>query len=39
MKSFVGEVNKIGEIYAAAAKEAYKPFESKWSSFGFKPVV
>jgi len=38
-ESFVGEVNKIGEIYATAAKEAYKPFESKFASFGFKPAV
>ena len=29
MRSFLGEMNKIGELYVAAAKEAYKPFESK----------
>ena len=32
-------MTKIGELYTSAAKEAYKPFESKFSTFGFKPLV
>lgn len=27
-ESFVGQANKIGEIYADMAKDAYKPFET-----------
>ena len=32
-ESFFAQVNKLGEIYLAAAKEAYKPFESKFAAF------
>ena len=32
-ESFFAQVNKLGEIYLAAAKEAYKPFESKFTAF------
>ena len=28
-EGFVGQLNKFGELYAAAAKEAYKPFEAQ----------
>jgi hypothetical protein len=35
-ESFVGQWNKIGELYMAAAKEAYKPFESQVSQFSSK---
>jgi hypothetical protein len=34
--SFVGQMNKIGELYIAAAKDAYKPFEAKFAEFGIK---
>jgi len=37
-EALVGQMNKIGEIYAATAKEAYKPFESSFAAFGIKPV-
>ncbi|MGE3873216.1 MAG: phasin family protein [Parvibaculaceae bacterium] len=30
-EAFLGQVNKLGELYLATAKEAYKPFESKLS--------
>ncbi len=33
-ESYIGQMNKIGEIYLAAAKEAYKPFESKLVQYG-----
>ena len=32
----MGEVNKMGELYMAAAKEAYKPFEGQLAQFGVK---
>ncbi|MGE0211948.1 MAG: phasin family protein [Parvibaculaceae bacterium] len=32
-EAYLGEVNKLGELYLAAAKEAYKPFESKFAAF------
>lgn len=32
-EAYVGQMNKMGELYLAAAKEAYKPFESKFASF------
>lgn len=32
-ESYIGQMNKIGELYLAAAKEAYKPFESKLTQF------
>jgi len=31
-EAFLGEVNKLGELYLATAKEAYKPFEAKLAS-------
>jgi hypothetical protein len=34
--SFIGQMNKFGEIYIAATKDAYRPFESKFAEFGFK---
>lgn len=35
-EGFVGQWNKLGELYIAAAKEAYKPFESQISQFTSK---
>lgn len=35
-ESFVAQATKIGEIYTATAKEAFKPFEANMSSFGFR---
>ncbi len=35
-ETFVSQFNKFGEIYANAAKEAYKPFEAKISQFSGK---
>ena len=35
-EAYVGQVTKIGEIYAAAAKEAFKPFEASMAAFGIK---
>ena len=35
-ETFMGQMNKFGEMYAAAAKDAYKPFESKFAEFGVK---
>ena len=35
----VANVTKLGEIYAAAAKEAYKPYEASFVAFGFKPAA
>lgn len=32
-EAYVGQINKIGELYLAAAKEAYRPFESKFAQF------
>ncbi len=32
-EAYMGEMNKLGELYIAAAKEAYKPFESKFAAF------
>ena len=32
-ESFFAEINKIGELYLAAAKEAYRPFEAKFAAF------
>ena len=31
-EAFLGQVNKLGELYLATAKEAYKPFESKFAA-------
>jgi hypothetical protein len=35
-ENFVGQWNKIGEMYMSAAKEAYKPFESQVAQFSTK---
>lgn len=35
-EALVGQMNKIGELYVATAKEAYKPFESQISQFSGK---
>ncbi len=32
----VAQANKLGELYAAAAKDAYKPFEASFAAFGIK---
>ena len=32
----VAEMTKIGEIFAAAAKSAYKPYEATFAAFGVK---
>jgi phasin family protein len=32
-EGFVGQLNKFGELYAAAAKEAFKPFEAQIAQF------
>jgi hypothetical protein len=31
-ESFFAQINKLGELYLATAKEAYKPFESKFAA-------
>ncbi|MGH6855036.1 MAG: phasin family protein [Aestuariivirga sp.] len=35
-EAFVGQMSKLGELYAATAREAYKPFEASFKAFGFK---
>jgi phasin family protein len=35
-ESALAQANKLGELYVAAAKEAYKPFESSLAPFGVK---
>jgi hypothetical protein len=35
-EAFVGEWSKLGELYLATAKEAYRPFESSFAAYGFK---
>ncbi|HMT14851.1 MAG TPA: phasin family protein [Aestuariivirga sp.] len=35
-ESFVAQATKVGEIYTATAKEAFKPFEANMASFGFR---
>lgn len=32
----LAQANKLGELYVAAAKEAYKPFEAGFAAFGIK---
>ena len=32
-KGFVDQMNKFNELYAAAAKEAYRPFEAQIAQF------
>ncbi|MBK8771699.1 MAG: phasin family protein [Rhizobiales bacterium] len=38
-ESFVAQANKLGEMYSAAAKEAYKPYESSFAAFGVKTAA
>jgi hypothetical protein len=33
-EAFMANATKIGEIYAAAAKEAFKPYEANFAGFG-----
>ena len=35
----VAEFTKLGEIYAAAAKSAFKPYEASFAAFGVKAPV
>ena len=35
-EGFVAQATKVGEIYTATAKEAFKPFEASMASFGFR---
>lgn len=34
--AFIGEFNKLGQIYMSTAKEAYKPFEAQLAQFNGK---
>jgi hypothetical protein len=34
--AFVGQATKMSELYAATAKDMYKPFESNLAAFGVK---
>ncbi len=38
-ESLVAQMTKFNELYVAAAKEAYKPFESSLAAFGVKPAA
>ena len=38
-EAFVGQMAKVGELYVATAKEAYKPFEASFTAFGIKPAA
>ncbi len=35
----VAEFTKLGELYAAAAKSAFKPYEASFAAFGVKAPV
>lgn len=35
-ESLVAQMTKMGELYVATAKEAYKPFEASFAAFGIK---
>ena len=37
-EAFFAQINKLGELYLATAKEAYRPFESKFAAFTPKSV-
>ena len=37
--SAIAEFTKFGELYAAAAKSAFKPFEASFAAFGVKAPV
>jgi phasin family protein len=32
----LAQANKLGELYVATAKDAYKPFEASFAAFGIK---
>jgi phasin family protein len=32
----LAQANKLGELYVATAKDAFKPFEAKFAAFGIK---
>ena len=35
-EGFVAQATKVGELYAAVAKEAFKPYEATFAAFGVK---
>ena len=35
-EAFAAQSAKIGEMYSAVAKEAFKPYEASFAAFGFK---
>jgi hypothetical protein len=35
-EAFVSQATKLNELYAATAKEAFKPFEAGFAAFGIK---
>jgi hypothetical protein len=35
--AFVAQSTKLGDLYKAAATEAFKPFEKSFAAFGVKP--
>lgn len=35
-EAFVGQATKMGELYLATAKDAFRPFETKLAQFGVK---
>jgi hypothetical protein len=37
-EAFFAQINKLGELYLATAKEAYRPFESKFAAFTPKSI-
>lgn len=38
-ESYLGQVNKLGEIYSSLAKEAFKPFEAQIAQFAPKAAA
>jgi hypothetical protein len=37
-EAFMAQAKKMGDLYSAAAKEAYKPYEANLAAFGVKPT-
>jgi phasin family protein len=37
-EGFTAQMNRFGELIVSTSKEAFKPFESKFQSFAFKPA-
>jgi len=37
-EAFTAQMSKLTEMYAATAKEAFKPFEAGMAAFGIKPL-